>query len=190
MLETSRFNWQGWEADTETASGQDAGSASYLNQAWYSSFSFLTLLWHRSGKIKPSPTRSRLLGGGEHPDCWICRQGFSSAHTASPREQFLCYSKCHCTLQLTTLRSLPPSSTFTARTTCALFLPFFITLYPIRNIYVNLGTSALPCSHDYLDQMCSNSLRDLTSSAHLCKIFRTHSLSYEIFFPRMHQKPN
>lgn len=174
MLETSRFNWQGWEADIETASGQDAGSASYLNQALYSSFSFLPLLWHRSGKIKPSPIMSRLLGGGDHPDCWICQQGFSSAHTET-----LCFSpgivslllqmSLHTTTdhpevsrQVPLLQPEQPVPCF-----C---LSLIITLYPIRNIYVNLSTFALPCSHDYLDQMCSYSLRDLTSSTHLCKI--------------------
>ena len=40
------------------------------------------------------------------------------------------------------------------------------------NTYKNLSTFATPRSHDYLNQTTPQSLRDLTSSAHLYKAFR------------------
>lgn len=53
------------------------------------------------------------------------------------------------------------------------FLSPIITYSVRHNYLVNLSAFAPSCSHDNLDQICPQSLRDLTSSNHLCKAFRT-----------------
>lgn len=56
---------------------------------------------------------------------------------------------------------------------CFFLSPIITVLMQFNSYsYVDLCTITLSHSHEYLDWICSQSLRDLSSSTRLCKVFR------------------